>query len=74
MLRILDRYLVRELLLPFFLALLVLTFMLLIPPILEHGEQLIAKGVDVADRRAVLLTLLPQALGVTIPMALLSAS
>ena len=43
------------------------------PPILQHGEQLIAKGVAWTIVVRVLVTLLPQALGVTIPMALLSA-
>ena len=71
MLRILDRYLLRELMAPFWLALLLLTFALEIPPILDHGETLIAEGAswDVVVR--VLATLLPQALGITIPMALL---
>jgi hypothetical protein len=71
MLRILDRYVLRELLTPFLLALLVLTFALEIPPILQHGEALIAEGAswDVVVR--VLATLVPQALGITIPMALL---
>src|SRR5688572_12739019 len=56
---------------PFGLSLLLLTFALEIPPILQHGETLIAEGAswDVVVR--VLLTLVPQALGVTIPMALL---
>ncbi len=71
MFRILDRYLLRELATPFVLALLLLTFALEIPPILQHGETLIAEGAswDVVVR--VLATLLPQALGITIPMALL---
>ena len=71
MLRILDRYLLREIATPFVLALLLLTFALEIPPILQHGEALIAEGAswDVVAR--VLATLLPQALGITIPMALL---
>ena len=46
MFRILDRYIVREVLLPFCLSLLVLTFLLEIPTIMAQGEQLIAKGVD----------------------------
>jgi len=71
MLKILDRYLIREILLPFFLALLVLTFILEIPPILQQGEKLIAKGVAWGIVIRILLTLLPQALGVTIPIALL---
>ena len=51
--------------------LLLLTFALEIPPILQHGEALIAEGAswDVVVR--VLATLVPQALGITIPMALL---
>src|SRR5688572_28227387 len=71
MLKILDRYVLRELMAPFGLSLLLLTFALEIPPILQHGETLIAEGAswDVVVR--VLATLLPQALGITIPMALL---
>ena len=71
MLRILDRYVLRELIAPFAFALLLLTFALEIPPILQHGETLIAEGAswDVVVR--VLATLVPQALGITIPMALL---
>jgi LPS export ABC transporter permease LptG/LPS export ABC transporter permease LptF len=73
MLRILDRYVLRELMAPFGLSLLLLTFALEIPPILQHGEALIAEGAswDVVVR--VLATLVPQALGITIPMALLVA-
>ena len=45
MFKILDRYIVREILLPLFLGLLVLTFVLMMPPILQNAEQLIEKGV-----------------------------
>ena len=69
--KILDRYLIREVVLPSLLALLVLTFVLEIPPILREGEQLIAKGVALSTVAHVLLTLLPQALGLTIPMGVL---
>ena len=71
MLKILDRYVVREVLLPFFLGLIMITFVLLMPPILEQGERLIEKGVSGMIVARVLATLLPQALGVAIPMALL---
>jgi LPS export ABC transporter permease LptG/LPS export ABC transporter permease LptF len=71
MMRILDRYVLRELLAPFSLALLLLTFALEIPPILQYGEQLIAEGASADIVVRVLATLLPQALGITIPMALL---
>ena len=71
MFRTLDRYLIREILPPFFLALLVFTFILQIQPIMEHAESLIAKGVPWTTVGHLLVLLLPQALGLTIPMALL---
>ena len=43
--RILDRYIIREILLPFAIALVVLTFVLIIPFIIEQAEQLIQKNV-----------------------------
>src|SRR5512140_176240 len=71
MFKLIDRYLVRQVVLPFFLALLVLTFVLEIPPILNQAERLIEKGVAWSIIARVLVTLLPQALAITIPMALL---
>ncbi|HSL21547.1 MAG TPA: LptF/LptG family permease [Vicinamibacterales bacterium] len=71
MFRTLDRYLLREILAPFALALIVFTFILQIPPIMEQAESLIAKGVPWLTVGHLLLLLLPQALGLTIPMALL---
>jgi LPS export ABC transporter permease LptF/LPS export ABC transporter permease LptG len=71
MFRILDRYVVREVALPFFIGLTALTFLLELPPILVQGEELIAKGVEWSIVARVLLTLLPQALSLTIPMAVL---
>jgi LPS export ABC transporter permease LptG/LPS export ABC transporter permease LptF len=71
MLRILDRYVLREIIAPFAFALLLLTFALEIPPILQHGEALIAEGASWGTVARVLATLVPQALGITIPMALL---
>ena len=70
-LKTLDRYLVREILPPMLLALAGLTFVLMLPPILQSAEQLIAKGVGWSTIVRALLTLTPQALSVTIPMALL---
>ena len=69
--KILDRYLVREIVPPLILALLGLTFVLMMPPILQNAEKLIARGVPWAIILRVLWTLVPQALSVTIPMALL---
>jgi len=69
--KILDRYLVREIVPPLLLALVGLTFVLMLPPIMQNLAQLIAKGVAWRVVLRVLITLLPQALSVTIPMALL---
>jgi lipopolysaccharide export system permease protein len=71
MFKTVDRYLVREVLLPFFIGLILLSFMLEIPVILDQGEKLIEKGVDWPTVVQVLITLLPQALSIDIPMALL---
>jgi LPS export ABC transporter permease LptG/LPS export ABC transporter permease LptF len=73
MFRTLDRYLLREIAAPFFLALAVFTFILQIPPIMEQAESLISKGVPWLTVGHLLVLLLPQALGLTIPMALLVA-
>src|ERR1700683_1740629 len=70
MFKILDRYVVREVLPPFFLGLTVLTFILEMPPILEYGEKFIEKGVGWLTVIRLLAPLLPQALALTIPMAL----
>lgn len=69
--RIIDRYVIREVIPPFLLALLVFTFILIIPFILDLAEQLIAKGVPAWTIGQLAVTLLPQALALTIPMALL---
>ncbi len=71
MFQTLDRYLIREMLFPFCLSLVVLTFILLMPPIMEVAESLITKGVDWSTILIILFTLVPQGLGVTIPMAFL---
>jgi LPS export ABC transporter permease LptF/LPS export ABC transporter permease LptG len=71
MLRILDRYLVREIALPFALGLTVLTFVLVLPPILVSGEEFISKGVEWSVVARAMATLLPSALSLTIPMAVL---
>ena len=69
--RTLDRYVLREVLPPFLLALLIFTFLLVLPPVMEHLENLLAKGVSWRTAAVILWTLVPQALGLTIPMALL---
>ena len=71
MLRITDRYILREVVPPFLLALLVLTFVLMLPPLMNEAEELITKGVDGVTIASMMLTLVPQALGLALPMALL---
>ena len=53
------------------LSLLIFTFILEIPPVMEQLESLVSKGVSWRSPGRMLLTLIPQALGLTIPMALL---
>src|SRR5512142_685483 len=71
MLRIIDRYLIREIIPPFAIVLLVFTFMLLMDPIMGIADKLISKGVAFSVVVRVLPTLFPQALSLTIPVALL---
>ena len=72
LLKTLDRYVIREILPPFFLALGVFTFVLAVQPMLLYAQNLLAKNVPLHTVGFLLLTLLPQSLGVTIPMALLA--
>jgi len=71
MLKLLDRYLIREMLVPFVLGLVVLTFLLQVPPFLQQSELLVAAGVPWSTILQALYMLLPQALSITIPMAVL---
>src|SRR5262245_42684322 len=73
MLRILDRYVIRQLLVPFGLGLLVFTFLMIIPEFMKYAENYIAKGAPVSTVVQVVIALLPMALGLTIPMSLLMA-
>ena len=69
--RIIDRYVVREVIPPFLIALLVFTFVLIIPFIIDIAEQMIAKNVPAGTILRLMATLLPQALALTIPMSFL---
>ncbi|CAN5878502.1 hypothetical protein BH18ACI5_BH18ACI5_13890 [soil metagenome] len=70
--RTLDRYVIREILPPFLLSLLIFTFILEIPPVMRSLEELVSKGVSWGVAGRILLTLVPQGLGLTIPMATLT--
>jgi len=71
--RLIDRYIIRSTIAPFLISLLIFTFVLIIPFLVELAEQLIAKGVAGRIIVQLMVTLLPQALSLTIPMALLVA-
>jgi LPS export ABC transporter permease LptG/LPS export ABC transporter permease LptF len=71
MLRILDRYTLREILPPFMLALLVFTFMLMMGPIEKVAKDLLSKNVEASVIVSMLVLLVPSALAITIPMAFL---
>jgi LPS export ABC transporter permease LptG/LPS export ABC transporter permease LptF len=66
-----DRYLIREAIPPAFLALIIFTFLLLIPPVMNQLQNLVAKGVSFGVAVRMLAMLVPQSLGLTIPMSLL---
>ncbi len=72
MLKTIDRYVIREVIPPFLLSLLIFTFLLEIPPVMRELETLVAKGVSWEVAGRIVLTLIPQGLGLTIPMALLT--
>src|SRR5687767_5894616 len=69
--RIIDRYVIREVLWPFVIGLAVFTFILIIPFLIERAEMFISKGVSLWVVAQVMATLLPAALALTIPMSLL---
>lgn len=71
MFKTIDRYLIREIIPPALLALIIFTFLLLIPPVMDQLQNLVAKGVSFGVAIKMLLMLVPQSLGLTIPMALL---
>jgi lipopolysaccharide export system permease protein len=72
--RIIDRYLLQELGVPFALSLGVLTFILLTREILRLVELLINKGVGLVPLLKTVVLLLPSFFALTLPMACLIAS
>ena len=67
----LDRYLAKEILLPFAAALLFLVQILLATQILSRADLLFGAGVSVADVVGVILALLPNFLGYVMPVSFL---
>ena len=66
---IIDRYIVRQVLMPFVLGVLVFTFIFIIPPLIDYGEPLVAKGVSGALIAGLIARLVPQALAITLLIA-----
>ena len=71
--KILDRYILRELLVPFVLGLAVFTSILLIVRILKLVEMVVNRGVPLTQILTLFSYILPAFLEVTVPMALLLA-
>jgi len=69
--RILDRYVIRQVLMPFALGLLVFTFLFIIPELMKYAEEYISKGAPTLVIVRLVIALVPMALGLTIPMSLL---
>ena len=70
--RILRSYILKELMGPFALSLVVLTFVLLMGNIVKLAELVINKGVNILDVGKLLLFLIPYLLSYTLPMAVLT--
>lgn len=70
----LSRYVLREMLIPFVLALVVLTFVVLIHQVLRLMDLLINKGIGLSNIVKAFVLILPSFFLITLPMAVLIAS
>lgn len=71
--KIIDRYILREMSFPFFASLGVMTFVLLLGKILQLMDLMVNKGINASDIAKLILFLMPYFLLFTIPIALLLA-
>jgi len=71
--RLLAGYILREIAVPFFMILFVLTFVLLMGKVLQLMDLMINKGVGLGDIARLILFLLPSLLAFTLPISLLTA-
>lgn len=71
--RLLNRYITREIAMPFGMILCVLTFVLLMGKILQIMDLMINKGIDLTHIARLMLYLVPSFLMFTIPISLLMA-
>ncbi len=73
MFKTIDRYILREITVPFFMILFVLTFVLLMGKILQLMDMMVNKGVSFIDIARLVLYLTPSFLVFTVPISLLIA-
>lgn len=71
MFKFLDRYVIKELIPPFFIGLLLSTFVLLMNEILRLSELFITRGIPLRVVLEILFYLIPSILAFTVPMAIL---
>ena len=71
MMRILDRYVFREVIPSFILGICVFTFVILLNEILRFAQRLVTQSASFSDTLGILLNLLPSVLCLTIPMGFL---
>jgi lipopolysaccharide export system permease protein len=69
--KIIDRYIIKELIPPFLLGLLLFTFVLLLNRIFKLTDLIVAKGVPLIEVLRLVSYIMPSFLTLTIPMALL---
>lgn len=74
MTKIIDRYIFRELLTPFYLSLILFTFIFLTNQVLRLMELLINKGVEISTIFKILIYITPSFMVITLPMAALISS
>lgn len=72
--RILDRYIFRELVAPFFLSMAALTLVMLLQKMVRLAELVVSKGATLWSTIKLLLYIMPGFLVITIPMSLLVAA
>src|SRR3954471_12662407 len=71
LIKIIDRYVIRQLVMPFGMGLLVFTFLIMLRPLQDYAENLVAKNIPGGMIGWLMVMLVPQALALTIPMSLL---
>lgn len=71
MIKFFDRYIIKEIVPPFFIGLLIYTFVLLMNQILQLSEIFITRGVAFKAAVTIFIHLVPSILAFTVPMAVL---